>query len=96
VLSFARFEAEAPECAPLWEQDLAHQSNNQPWASFGCATNANLAAMIEDPADLLRPRDMDPRDSNRRSTVMEAYREGAQTHAERTSDERVSISNAVQ
>ncbi|HEX8899732.1 CpaD family pilus assembly protein [Vitreimonas sp.] len=96
VLSFARFEAEAPECAPLWEQDLAHQSNNQPWASFGCATNANLAAMIEDPADLLRPRDMDPRDSNRRSTVMEAYREGAQTHAERTPDERVSISNAVQ
>ncbi len=96
VLSFARFEAEAPECAPLWEQDLAHQSNNQPWASFGCATNANLAAMIEDPADLLRPRDMDPRDSNRRSTVMEAYRAGEQTHADRSSDERVSISNAVQ
>ena len=96
VLSFARFEAEAPECAPLWEQDLAHQSNNQPWASFGCATNANLAAMIEDPADLLRPRDMDPRDSNRRSTVMEAYRAGEQTHADRTNDERVSISDAVQ
>ncbi|HVK79299.1 MAG TPA: CpaD family pilus assembly protein, partial [Verrucomicrobiae bacterium] len=96
VLSFARFEAEAPECAPLWEQDLAHQSNNQPWESFGCSTNANLAAMIEDPADLLRPRDMDPRDSNRRGTVMEAYRAGTQTHAERSNDERVSISDAVQ
>jgi len=95
VVSFARFEAHAPECAPLWEQDLAHQSNNQPWASFGCATNANLAALIEDPADLLRPRDADPRDGGRRGEVMEAYRNGDVTHAERSSDERVTISNAV-
>lgn len=96
IVSFARYEAQAPDCAPLWEQDLAHQSNNQPWESFGCATNANLAAMVEDPADLLRPRDEDPRDSERRDTVMDAYREGESTHAERSSDERISISNAVQ
>lgn len=95
IVSFARFEAHAPECAPLWEQDLAHQSNNQAWASFGCATNANLAAMIEDPRDLLRPRDSDPRDSERRDTVMQAYRQGEQTHADRSSDERATISNAV-
>lgn len=96
VLSFSRFEAQAPECAPLWEQDLAHQSNNQPWESFGCATQANLAAMIEDPRDLLRPRAEDPRDSQRRATVMEAYREGDQTHSDRSNDERIQISNAVQ
>jgi len=96
IVSFSRFEAEAPECAPLWEQDLAHQSNNQPWASFGCATQANLAAMVEDPRDLLQPRDADPRDSGRRDTVMTAYRAGEQTHAERTADERIQISNAVQ
>ena len=95
IVSFARFEAQAPDCAPLWEQDLGHQSNNQPWESFGCATQANLAAMVEDPRDLLRPRDMDPRDSGRRDTVMEAYRDGSQTHAERSADERVTISNAV-
>jgi pilus assembly protein CpaD len=95
IVSFARYEARAPECAPLWEQDLAHQSNNQPWESFGCATQANLAAMVEDPADLLRPRASDPRDSGRRDTVMEAYREGDTTHADRSADERVSISNAV-
>lgn len=95
VVSFARFEAQAPECAPLWQQDLAHQSNNQPWASFGCATQANLAAMVEDPADLMRPRDMDPRDGDRRDTVMDAYRAGNQTHANRSNDERVTISNAV-
>lgn len=96
LVSFNRFEARPPECAPLWEQDLAHQSNNQPWDSFGCATNFNLASMVEDPADLLRPRDMAARDSGRRDTVMDAYREGEQTHAERSNDERITISNAVQ
>lgn len=96
IVSFARYEAQAPECAPLWEQDLAHQSNNQPWDSFGCATQANLAALVEDPADLLRPRNEDPRDSGRRDTVMDAYRAGEQTHANRSSDERITISNAVQ
>jgi pilus assembly protein CpaD len=96
IVSFSRFEAQAPECAPLWEQDLAHQSNNQAWASFGCATQANLAAMVEDPADLLHPRAEDPRDSGRRDTVMGAYREGDPTHAERSADERITISNAVQ
>ncbi len=96
LVSFNRFEAQAPECAPLWEQDLAHQSNNQPWESFGCATNFNLAAMVEDPADLIHPRDMTARDSARRDTVMDAYRQGDQTHADRTNDERIAISNAVQ
>ena len=96
IVSFSRYEAHAPDCAPLWEQDLAHQSNNQPWASFGCATQANLAALVEDPADLLRPRAEDARDSGRRDTVMDAYRAGEQTHAPRSSDERIAISNAVQ
>lgn len=96
IVSFARFEAHAPDCTPLWEQDLAHQSNNQPWESFGCATMSNLAAMVEDPADLIRPRNMDPRDGGRRATVFDAYREGEQTHATRSDDERATISNAVQ
>ena len=96
ILSFTRFEARAPECAPLWEQDLAHQSNNQPWESFGCATQANLAALVEDPRDLAMARTEDPRDSGRRATVHNAYRQGQTTHAPRTNDERVTISNAVQ
>ena len=96
LLSFTRYEAQAPDCRPLWEQDLAHQSNNQPWESFGCSLSANLAAMIEDPHDLIAPRGEEPRDSGRRGTVMNAYRQGQQTHAERSNDERVQISDAVE
>lgn len=95
VVSFARYEANAPECAPLWEQDLAHQSDNQPWASFGCATQANLAAMIEDPRDLLHPREEEARDSARRDTIFGAYRQGNPTGATRSNDERISIRNGV-
>lgn len=95
ILSFTRFEAQAPECAPLWTQDLAHQSDNRPWPSFGCATQANLAAMVEDPHDLLEPRAEDPRDGGRRSVVMEAYRQGHRTASERSDDDRVTISNVA-
>lgn len=96
VLSFTRFEAFAPECTPVWRQDLAHQSNNQAYESFGCANQANLAAMIEDPHDLIAPRGEEPRDAGRRAVVLERYRRGEPTGATRTSDERVTISSAVQ
>jgi pilus assembly protein CpaD len=95
ILTFTTYEARAPECAPLYTQDLAHQSNNQPWESFGCATQANLAALLEDPHDLLAPRDETPRDGGRRATVFDAYRAGEPTSATRSADERVAISNAV-
>ena len=96
VVTFARFEAQAPDCAPLWTQDLAHQEDNQPWESFGCAMQANLAAEIEDPSDLLQPRASEARDSNRRNTVMQAYRAGQTTHATRDADERATVSNVAQ
>jgi pilus assembly protein CpaD len=95
VVTFARFEAEAPNCRPIYEQDLAHQSDNQAWDSFGCAMQANLAAMVEDPADLVAPRSDDPRDSNRRGTVMTNYRAGTTTHATRDADERATVSNVA-
>jgi pilus assembly protein CpaD len=93
IVTFARFEAQAPECAPIYTQDLAHQEDNQAWGSFGCAMQANLAAEIEDPADLLQPRPDAPRDSNRRAAVMDAYRAGRTTHATRDADERSTVSN---
>ena len=96
VVTFARFEAQAPECAPIWSQDLAHQSDNQPWESFGCSMQANLAAMVEDPSDLLQPREADARIGGRRETVMQAYRQGQITHAQRDSDEHAIVSNVAQ
>jgi pilus assembly protein CpaD len=96
VLSFLVYRAEAPTCEPLWSQDLAHNPSNQAWRSFGCSMQANLAAMLADPADLLGPREEDPRDAARRANVLEAYRKGTKTHADRSDEERVQVSKAVQ
>ncbi|MGE0045128.1 MAG: CpaD family pilus assembly protein [Hyphomonadaceae bacterium] len=96
IVSFMLYEAHAPECAPIWSQDLAHPAGNTAtYESFGCSAAANLAAMIEDPRDLLRPRDETPRDAARRAVVLGHYREGEVTASDRSEDERVRVSDAV-
>jgi pilus assembly protein CpaD len=95
ILSFSLYQAIAPECAPLYTQDLGHNTDNRPWASFGCTAQANLAAMIVDPADLKGPREESPRDAARRAVVLDRYRNGETTHADRSDDERVQVSTTA-
>jgi pilus assembly protein CpaD len=95
VLSYTHYTAEGPDCQPLWKYDLTDNQTNQPQGNFGCFLNANLAAMIGDPGDLVEPRPIDARDGARRAVVMDKYRNGEPTGASRSSDERVAISEAV-
>lgn len=94
-VSYTRLEARGPECGQVWG-DITKSYANGPTPNFGCATKANLAAMIADPADLLGPRDMTPADTRRRAVVLEAYRAGEQTAAERTEQETGTVSDAVE
>lgn len=96
VLTFTRFEAAAPDCQPLWKVDISNARDNRVTSNFGCSVNANLAAMIADPADLRGPRPEDPRDAARRDVVLGKYREGEPSGATRGPDERATISNAIQ
>ncbi len=96
MLTFTRFEAEAPDCKPLWNYDLGSSLDNRATKNFGCSVNANLAAMIADPADLNGPRPEDPRDAARRDVVLGKYREGEPSGATRGPDERATISTAIQ
>ena len=95
VLSFSRFTAEAPDCPPVYAENIAASHSNTPTKSFGCATQANLAAMIADPGDLVSPRASDPADATRRAIVLDRYRSGTQTHATRSEDERVTVSRVA-
>ncbi len=45
--------------------------------NHGCATQRNLAAMVDNPADLVQPRGETPAYTMRRTTVMEKYRAGS-------------------
>jgi pilus assembly protein CpaD len=96
VLTFTRYAAAPPDCKPLWKTNLGNGMDNRVTENFGCSVNANLAAMIADPADLNGPRAEEPRDAARRDVVLGKYREGEPSGATRGADERATISNAIQ
>jgi pilus assembly protein CpaD len=79
-LNYPRMVASAGPCG-LWPHDIGptadreHNENIEYW-NFGCATQRNLAASVENPADLVQPRGEVPTYTPRRTTVGEKYRQG--------------------
>jgi pilus assembly protein CpaD len=80
-LSYSRIAAVAGPCG-LWPEDLGpsilnkHYSENKDYYNFGCATQRNLAAMIDNPSDLEQPRSESPVYTARRTAAFEQYRRG--------------------
>lgn len=89
-LSFLRYVAEAPECGHF-PTNLASQPGNLPYPNFGCGTQRTFAAMVANPADLVEPRSMTPRASERRDVTWNRWVKGETTAAEKTEDERVRV-----
>lgn len=78
-LSYVAITAVTNQCGQ-WPEDLQNNTfANKNWQNFGCATQANLAAQIANPMDLVTPRAQAPIDATRRSTVIGLYREGKDT-----------------
>jgi pilus assembly protein CpaD len=82
-LNYPRMVASAGPCG-MWPHDLGptmdreHSENLEYW-NFGCASQHNLAAQVENPADLVQPRGEGPTYTPRRTTVVEKYRSGIGT-----------------
>jgi pilus assembly protein CpaD len=80
-LSYPRIAAVAGPCG-LWPEDLgpsildSRYSENKEYYNFGCATQRNLAAMIDNPSDLEQPRPETPAYTARRSAAFAKYRKG--------------------
>lgn len=74
VISYRRLKTLPRDCTI--RSDLTRTYSNQPWPEFGCSQNANLAAMIQDPRQLLEPHPMGPADMRRRMTVYDKYIKG--------------------
>jgi len=82
-LSYPKIAAQAGPCG-IWPEDIGPSANrdyfeNQPMWNNGCASQRNLAAMVDDPADLVEPRAETPAYPMRRTTVIEKYRQGLDT-----------------
>jgi pilus assembly protein CpaD len=87
-LSYMRYTIEAPECG-IHPTNLARDYQNLPPANFGCATQRALAAQIANPADLVHPRAMDPRVSERRDETWQKYVKGDSTTSKKDSAEKL-------
>lgn len=74
-LAYNRLAARVDGCG-AWPNDLDKDPGNRNYRNFGCASQANLAAMVDNPLDLLYPRGSTPPDATRRSTVLENYGKG--------------------
>jgi pilus assembly protein CpaD len=79
-ISYPKIQAQAGPCG-LWPADIGPSLNrdyfeNQPPWNHGCATQRNLAAEVDNPADLVQPRGETPAYAMRRTTVLEKYRQG--------------------
>lgn len=96
VLAFTAYRAIAPNCPSLASIDMTASASNDTTPAFGCAMQANLAAMIADPADLIGARPFDAADTLRRVDVLTKYRAGQSTATERAESESGAISQAVQ
>jgi pilus assembly protein CpaD len=79
-LNYSKLIAEAGPCGQ-WPKDLGPTVNsgymdNHPYWNLGCASQRNLAAMVDNPADLVQPRGETPPWAPRRSVMLDRYRKG--------------------
>jgi pilus assembly protein CpaD len=98
-LSYPRIAAVAGPCG-LWPEDLGPSImnpgyfENKSYHNFGCASQRNLAAMIDNPSDLEQPRSETPADTPRRTEAFEKYRKGNPTTTVYPEADKAKLSDA--
>ncbi|MBR1247977.1 CpaD family pilus assembly protein [Bradyrhizobium sp. AUGA SZCCT0169] len=97
-LIYPKISAVAGPCG-LWPEDLGPNiydtgyNENRPYHNFGCATQRNLAAMIDNPADLEQPRPETPAYTMRRNAAFDKYRKGVSTTTTYPESEKAKLSD---
>jgi pilus assembly protein CpaD len=79
-LNYSKLVAEAGPCGQ-WPRDIGPSyesgfAENQPYWNLGCASQRNLASMVDNPADLVQPRGEIPPWAPRRNAVIDHWRKG--------------------
>ena len=97
-LSYPKISAEAGPCG-LWPDDLGPSIKNKGYLenkqyyNFGCAYQRNMAAMVDNPADLVQPRPETPAYTARRSEGFDKYRNGATTTTDYPEADKAKLSD---
>lgn len=100
-LIYPRIAATAGPCG-VWPEDIgpsihnkSYLENKEYW-NFGCANQRNLAAMVENPEDLVQPRAEVPPYGARRNVVLDNYRQGKATATQYPDADKGKISSVGQ
>ena len=97
-LTYPRIAAEAGPCG-TWPEDLGPSIKNKtyienkPYYNFGCSQQRNLAAMIDNPSDLVQPRPETPAYTARRSIAFDKYRKGTTTATSYSDGDKAKLSD---
>jgi pilus assembly protein CpaD len=97
-LNYPKISAVAGPCG-LWPEDLGTSIKNKSYFenkqyyNFGCAYQRNMAAMIDNPSDLVQPRSETPAYTTRRTEAFEKYRRGNTTATTYPEADRAKLSD---
>ncbi len=98
-LSYPKIAAVAGPCG-LWPEDLGPSVNNpnhfenKSYYNFGCAYQRNMAAMIDNPSDLVQPRPETPAYTMRRTEGFDKYRKGTTTATDYPESDKAKLSDS--
>ncbi len=97
-VNYPRMSAKAGPCG-LWPDDLGptldpEHTQNRPYWNLGCASQRNLAAMVDNPADLVQPRAETPVYAGRRAIALDKYRKG-ESSATSYPDSKAAVSDVA-
>lgn len=81
-IAYPRIVARVPHECGDWPQTAISDFHNDDYWNFGCATQANIGAMVDNPTDLVAPAPLGAPDATRRAVVLQAYRKGEKTKSQ--------------
>jgi pilus assembly protein CpaD len=93
-LAYARIAAKTAACGP-WDESMMMKKDNTNYAAYGCASQQNLAAMVDNPLDLLYPRVSTPSYAGRRQKVLDNYGQGTATKGDYSGEGGGSVAQGV-
>jgi pilus assembly protein CpaD len=97
-LNYPKISAVAGPCG-LWPEDLGPSIKNKSYFenksyyNFGCANQRNMAAMVDNPSDLVQPRPETAAYTARRTQSFEKYRKGTTTATTYPEAEKAKLSD---
>jgi pilus assembly protein CpaD len=97
--TYPKMTAVAGPCG-VWPENLGpsikdpNYFENKSYYNFGCAYQRNMAAMVENPADLVQPRSETAAYTARRTEGFEKYRKGTTTATDYPDADKAKLSDA--